>query len=224
MAKYGQLSPADFFRADAAGLGRELALVVAWIAQTEMEDVPAKEFRKSAEKLRKIGLEFGLESVLGSALTDRIRKNRHRNKSKHLAHNGDGTLDVSQDVAKDVTTDVPGDVASRSRSRSRKIFSPEPVEKPSRKAPAVRIPATWAPNDAHRVTAKDRRLNVEWQAERFRDHAETNDRRCANWDAAFRNWLAKADPSREPRAPMGPRPTAATLTAVGIPEFRRVTP
>ena len=224
MAKYGQLSPADFFRADAAGLGRELALVVAWIAQTEMEDVPAKEFRRSAEKLRKIGLEFGLESVLGSALTDRIRKNRHRNKSKHLDHNGDGTRNVAEDVAKDVTTDVPGNVASRSRSRSRKIFSPEPVEQSSRKTPAVRIPPTWAPNDAHRVTARDRRLNLDWQAERFRDHAETNDRRCANWDAAFRNWLAKADPTREPRAPIGPRQTAATLTAVGIPEFRRVTP
>ncbi|WBT04918.1 hypothetical protein PFY01_09200 [Brevundimonas vesicularis] len=30
------------------------------------------------------------------------------------------------------------------------------------------------------------------QAERFRNHAAQNDRRCADWRAAWRNWIAAA--------------------------------
>ena len=118
MAKYGQLSPADYFRADAEGLAREYGLVVAWIAQAEMDDVPAKEFRKSLAKLRKIGLEFTLETVLGKVLSERIRKNRHRSKTKDLAKHEDVPADVTEDVPKDVTEDGTGNVASRSRSRT----------------------------------------------------------------------------------------------------------
>jgi hypothetical protein len=32
------------------------------------------------------------------------------------------------------------------------------------------------------------------EAFRFRNHAIANDRRQANWDAAFNNWLGKAKP------------------------------
>lgn len=115
MAKYGQLQPEDFFRADASGLGRDYALAIAWIAQSEMEDVPAREFRKSVAKLRKIGIEMTIESVLGATLAERIRKNRYRSKSKDIADK----KDVPRDVPVDVPVDVPKDVASRSRSRSR---------------------------------------------------------------------------------------------------------
>lgn len=181
------------------------------------------------ERLEAVDLWPTLDALLGPLITQRARKNRARAKA---AEDNAKTRDVTgQDgTSRDVTARQHNTTQHERETLSDKTPEPPPVatepkaEKPSRKAPAVRIPATWAPNDAHRVTAKDRRLNVDWQAERFRDHAETNDRRCANWDAAFRNWLAKADPSREPRAPIGPRPTAATLTTVGIPEFRRVTP
>jgi hypothetical protein len=118
MAKYGQLQPEDFFRADASGLGRDYALALAWIAQSEMEDVPAREFRRSVEKLRKIGIEMTIESVLGATLAARIRKNRYRSKSKDIAKTKDVPRDVAGDVPRDVAEDGTKDVAISSRSRN----------------------------------------------------------------------------------------------------------
>lgn len=62
-----------------------------------------------------------------------------------------------------------------------------------RKKPTSRLPALWAPNEAHTQYAKDEGIALDFQAERFRTHAEANDRRLVNWDAAFRNWLLKAE-------------------------------
>lgn len=62
----------------------------------------------------------------------------------------------------------------------------------SRKQRAHRLPETWKPNDAHRAKAQEKNLDLEHEAETFRNHAEAHDRRLANWDAGFRNWLTKA--------------------------------
>jgi hypothetical protein len=35
-------------------------------------------------------------------------------------------------------------------------------------------------------------LNASVEFASFRDHALANDRRCANWPAAFRNWCRKS--------------------------------
>lgn len=63
----------------------------------------------------------------------------------------------------------------------------------SRKKPAIRLPASWAPNEAHTQYALTEGIALEFQAERFRTHAEANDRRLVSWDAAFKNWLLKAE-------------------------------
>ena len=39
-------------------------------------------------------------------------------------------------------------------------------------------------------------INVSFQAERFRNWASSKDVRYRDWDAAFRNWLLKAEPSK----------------------------
>lgn len=144
MAKYGQLSPADYFRADAAGLAREYGLVVAWIAQAEMDDVPAKEFRKSLEKLRKIGMEFTLESVLGNVLSERIRKNRYRSKTKDLH-----TLkDVPGTVPEDGTLDGKEDVASRSRIRNSSSTKKSNAKPAAPRYPLSKAACLQAWNDA----------------------------------------------------------------------------
>jgi hypothetical protein len=144
VAKYGQLSPADYFRADAAGLAREYGLVVAWIAQAEMEDVPAKEFRKSLEKLRKIGMEFTLESVLGNVLSERIRKNRYRSKTKDLH-----TLkDVPGTVPEDGTLDGKEDVASRSRIRNSSSTKKSNAKPAAPRYPLSKAACLQAWNDA----------------------------------------------------------------------------
>lgn len=64
-----------------------------------------------------------------------------------------------------------------------------------RRAPAYPLPAGWAPNETHRQRACDRGVDVDVEAEKFRAHAEANDRRQARWDAAFTQWLLNARPS-----------------------------
>ena len=48
-------------------------------------------------------------------------------------------------------------------------------------------------------------MDLELEADRFRLHAEANDRRAVRWDAAFSMWLSKATP---PLPGMGARGTA----------------
>lgn len=55
------------------------------------------------------------------------------------------------------------------------------------------LPASWAPNEAHTRYAVDEGIALDFQAERFRSHAEAHGRTLVNWDAAFRNWLLKAE-------------------------------
>jgi hypothetical protein len=64
--------------------------------------------------------------------------------------------------------------------------------KRGRRKPERPLPASWAPSDAHRELAAELHVDVEAQAVRFRDHAESNDRRQRDWDAAFRTWLRNA--------------------------------
>jgi hypothetical protein len=66
---------------------------------------------------------------------------------------------------------------------------------PSRRKPERPLPTGWAPNSAHSNYAEDNGINLDFQAERFRNHAQANDRRARDWDAAFRNWLLKAEKS-----------------------------
>ncbi|WP_104084224.1 hypothetical protein [Cryobacterium sp. Y11] len=58
----------------------------------------------------------------------------------------------------------------------------------------TRIPADWVPSKAHFDRAKERNLNITAEAENFRLHAETHDRRAVRWGAAFTMWLNKATP------------------------------
>lgn len=61
-----------------------------------------------------------------------------------------------------------------------------------RRKPERPLPDSWAPNAKHHELALDRGLDVRREAEAFRGHAATHDRRARDWDAAFRTWLTKA--------------------------------
>ena len=67
---------------------------------------------------------------------------------------------------------------SRPRGRKRK---PETV-----------LATDWQPTDSHRAFASELGVDCDREARRFRAHAEANDRRMRDWDAAFRMWLDKA--------------------------------
>lgn len=67
---------------------------------------------------------------------------------------------------------------------------PEPKTSSSgRKRPARALPDSWQPNDNHRAYASEHNINLNHEAEQFRQHARANDRRQVDWDAAFRTWL-----------------------------------
>lgn len=70
--------------------------------------------------------------------------------------------------------------------------------------PNVALPASWAPKSAHEEYAATEGINVEFQSERFRTHAEANDRRLRDWDAGFRNWLLKAERTTKKEIPHNP--------------------
>lgn len=72
-------------------------------------------------------------------------------------------------------------------------LSKESVAETSRKRPKTRLPASWTPKSTHTQYASDEGIALDFQAERFRTHAEANDRMLADWDAGFRNWLLKAE-------------------------------
>ena len=63
----------------------------------------------------------------------------------------------------------------------------------SRKKPSVPIPDDWVPNESHRARALGRGMDVDALADEMRNWALSKDDRKANWDAAFTNWINRAD-------------------------------
>jgi hypothetical protein len=74
------------------------------------------------------------------------------------------------------------------------------TEKLSRRSPEAALPDTWKPTAAHEEKAREKYLDVNLQAETFRNHALANDRRARNWNAAFNNWLIKATAGTPPKS------------------------
>lgn len=66
-----------------------------------------------------------------------------------------------------------------------------------RRSPEKPLPESWGPSDAHKSYAAKNHLDLEAEAQRFKLHAEANDRRQRNWNAAFSMWLTKAHPVKE---------------------------
>src|SRR5699024_915307 len=83
-------------------------------------------------------------------------------------------------------------------------LQPHPLPPPSiegesegnekRKKLSTPIPQDWMPTKAHQDRAREKNLDVYEEAEKFRNHAESVDRRAVNWNSAFANWLIKANP------------------------------
>lgn len=58
------------------------------------------------------------------------------------------------------------------------------------------LPDDWQPTEKHR--SQHPRLDVDREALRFRNHAAAHQRKVVMWDAAFANWLLKAEENRDP--------------------------
>lgn len=65
---------------------------------------------------------------------------------------------------------------------------------------ATALPKGWKPSDNCIQFATENRLNVQHEADQFRNHAEATGRKMKNWDAAFRVWLGNAVKWKKPEA------------------------
>jgi hypothetical protein len=59
----------------------------------------------------------------------------------------------------------------------------------SRKKASTKIPVDWQPTDEHKTRCTQEGIDLSTQVARFKAHAEANDRRQVNWNAAFTQWL-----------------------------------
>lgn len=143
------------------------------------------------------------ESVEGEREKNRKRAQKWREKKR------DPDLTSDDITERNAVTQPHEHVTNAARTGAPTRPDPtRPEEEPSsatRKKPARKLPEDWTPTDTHQAKATEKGLNLNHEAENFRLHAETHDRKAANWNSAFTMWLNKATP-RQPTIPMG-RPT-----------------
>lgn len=101
----------------------------------------------------------------------------------------------------DTPSHTPSDTGSPMGSGTGSPPIPTPTPTPEASLPVdakrkeTRIPKDWAPTAEHITRAKSSNVDVYSEAENFRLHAETHDRRAVNWNAAFTTWLKKSKPT-----------------------------
>jgi hypothetical protein len=87
--------------------------------------------------------------------------------------------------------------ASHTATATSTATSPDGEGSGERRKRELPLPNDWAPTSAHKEYADKNNLDLEMEAERFQLHAQANDRRQRDWNAAFRMWLTKAQPAKE---------------------------
>lgn len=131
--------------------------------------------------------------------------------------NKNSKLSAEQSALFETKIEPPEEEGEREEEANASSAS-KPAKAKSRRKPEVSIPAGF-PDDAALLMGRDKLraagvdLDVNSQADRFRNHAEQIDRRCRDWTAAWRNWIGTAID----RAPK--RPGAATPAAVAACKF-----
>lgn len=89
-----------------------------------------------------------------------------------------------------------------SQRRDREETETEEIPNPSgRVVGKTGFPQDWKPNQEEMDQWKTHGILNPWiEFATFRDHALSNDRRCKDWPAAWRNWCRKAIKMKEERA------------------------
>lgn len=97
---------------------------------------------------------------------------------------------------KRVANRVASEPLSETQANSSEPQAESETESETRKAfPTKRaIPDDWQPNEGHYAKAKELQVDLKREAATFRAHAEANGRHVVRWDAAFTQWLLKANP------------------------------
>lgn len=61
----------------------------------------------------------------------------------------------------------------------------------SRRSPSLPLPESWTPSESHREKCSTEHIDLDHEADKFRNNALAKDMRYANWDRAFTNWLSR---------------------------------
>lgn len=83
-----------------------------------------------------------------------------------------------------------------------------------KRKPEIPLPDDWTPKPAHVALARERGVDGRHEELQFRAHAEANDRRQRDWDAAFRVWLGNAKQGRQPGVRVTPEERARQTLAL----------
>ncbi|MEO6601934.1 MAG: hypothetical protein ABIQ16_18795, partial [Polyangiaceae bacterium] len=123
----------------------------------------------------------------------KLRKNGRKGgkaKAKQLASNSSGNSLAPQEQEKEQEKEQePSFPEPGSESQGRPT---KPSRRTRRSGEVLRDPA-WAPSAAHLSYAKELGvIDVDLQAERFRNHHDAKGSQFKSWDAAFRTWLGNA--------------------------------
>lgn len=114
---------------------------------------------------------------------------------RHLS-NGNRTSDGYM-LNPDETTRQNGGLTSR-QIEGDKPPTVAPVEEPPVEPPvlpkgrATRLPQGWAPSNAHAMLAQSLKVDLDFEAEKFKDWVAANGVTKHDWEATFRNWLRTA--------------------------------
>lgn len=131
-------------------------------------------------------------------LTDAERAARYRERkkpSRESRPDRDESRDESRAVTSHVGEEKRGEETRGEERESAQAVSPETgsTKPKKRRSPETPIPDDWRPNETAIAKAASIGVDVDREAQRFRNHALSIDRRCVRWDAAFANWLDKSD-------------------------------
>jgi len=58
----------------------------------------------------------------------------------------------------------------------------------------TQLPDDWEPHEKHEAKAREKGVNVNRQAEMFREYHLSKGNRYKDWDLAFHTWLRRARP------------------------------
>ena len=151
--------------------------------QASRKDILARQ-----ERLREAGRRGGLAKAKQNA-KQRPSKMLSKGSSKNVADK-DKDIDISKEkIYKKETEPLPAKTRKRAvplPAKTRKRAVPLPAKTRKR---AVPLPADWKPNPTHARIALERGIDLEAQAEKFRDYARAHGKAYRDWDAGFRNWL-----------------------------------
>jgi hypothetical protein len=120
-----------------------------------------------------------------------------REPPRTAASDGEPPLDLGKDLGEEKDL---GESANADASRDR------PKEKRSKRRPETPIPADHRTSEGNRKRAHElgfSPVEIDRESEKFRAHAQANDRRCRDWDAAERQWFLSAAgyAKKQPRPP-----------------------